>query len=240
MQYFGGKSRISNKIAEFLNGQLLEGQSFVDMFCGSCNIVSKINPDRQRYANDRHRYLISLFKGLQEGWKCPPRITKEDYIRIKDNKDEDPALSGFVGFGMSFSGKWFGGFTGEISKNSQDYLKCATNGLNVKMKGLVDVKFSNEDYSDFKVPKSSLIYCDIPYKGTTPYCKNEVGIFEHNKFYDWCNNMTLEGHKIYVSEYKHNVPDGAIVVLEVESGKTNAAWMGYAKKTTEVVYTWNL
>ena len=26
------------------------------------------------------------------------------------NKDEDMALAGFVGFGLSYSGKWFGGY----------------------------------------------------------------------------------------------------------------------------------
>lgn len=81
-----------------------------------------------------------------------------------------------------------------------------------------------------------MIYCDIPYKGATSYCKNEVGDFNHQKFYDWCETMEAQGHKVLVSEYLENVPDNAEVLWSIESGTTNAAWQGLAKKTTEVVY----
>lgn len=238
MRYFGGKQRISKRLSEFLNTELEEGQPFIDLFCGSCNIISKIDPNRERLANDKHKYLISLFKGLQEGWEYPTKITKEDYQFIKNNKDLDARLTGFVGFGMSFGGKWFGGFTGEVSKNGQDYLKCAVNGLVSKMKGLQEVSFSNEDYYNVEIPAGAVVYCDIPYKGTTPYCKKEVGSFDHDKFYRWCEDKTKSGYKVFVSEYADNVPEGANVVLEIESGTTNAAWMGAAKKTVEVIYTW--
>lgn len=44
MRYFGGKHRTSKLIAEYLNSQLDPGQPFVDLFCGSCNIISKVDP----------------------------------------------------------------------------------------------------------------------------------------------------------------------------------------------------
>ena len=43
MRYFGGKQRISKPLSIFLNSQLKENQTFVDLFCGSCNIISKID-----------------------------------------------------------------------------------------------------------------------------------------------------------------------------------------------------
>lgn len=58
MQYFGGKQRISKDLSKFLNCQLEDGQPFIDLFCGSCNIISKIEPNRIRIANDKHRYMI--------------------------------------------------------------------------------------------------------------------------------------------------------------------------------------
>lgn len=238
MQYFGGKQRVSKRLSEFLNGQLKDGQPFVDLFCGSCNIVSNINQDRVRIANDKHHYLIEMWLSLQNGWSFPIKITKEDYKLIKNNPDECKALTGFTGFGMSFGGKWWGGFTGEVSKNGQDYLKCAVNSTTLKLNKMRNVFFCNESYEDVELPEGSLVYCDIPYKGTTPYCKKEVGLFDHQSFYEWCQLKTNEGHKVFVSEYADNVPINAEVVWSVESGTTNAAWMGSAKKTVEVLYTW--
>ena len=39
------------------------------------------------------------------------RIAKAiSYDYIRTHKDEDHVLTGFVGFGCSFGGKWFGGY----------------------------------------------------------------------------------------------------------------------------------
>ena len=110
MQYFGGKQRISKPLSDFLNSQLKNNQTFVDLFCGSCNIVSKINDKRLRIANDKHKYLIAMWKALQNGWNMPDSISEDEYKYIREHKDEDMALTGFVGFGLSYSGKWFGGY----------------------------------------------------------------------------------------------------------------------------------
>ena len=57
-----------------------------------------------------------MWKELQKGWITPDIITKEDYYYIKENKDEKPYLTGFVGFGCSFGGKWFGGLASNKKK----------------------------------------------------------------------------------------------------------------------------
>ena len=62
-------------------------QPFVDLFCGSCNIITKIDDNRVRIANDKHKYLISMWKELQNGWTPPQNLTREEYINIKNNKD---------------------------------------------------------------------------------------------------------------------------------------------------------
>lgn len=110
MQYFGGKVRISKSLSEFLSNQLKENQPFVDLFCGSCNIISKIDGNRLRIANDKHYYLIEMWKALQNGFELPDILSEEEYKYIKNNKEKNPYLTGFVGFGCSFAGKWFGGY----------------------------------------------------------------------------------------------------------------------------------
>ena len=231
MRYFGGKARISKPLAKFLNSELECGQPFVDMFCGSCNIVSKIDPNRARIANDAHKYLISMWKHVIEGGSLPNIVTKEDYYAIKDEGED--WLRGFVGFGCSFAGKWWGGYARGRSRN---YCINAKNSILKKLEGLQGVSFTNYDYSKCPVPGQSLIYCDIPYKDSTPYCKNEVGVFDHENFYKWCIEMEKHGHRVYVSEYSKNVPKGATAVWSKESRKDIRNREGVQTKTEEVVF----
>ena len=216
MQYFGGKQRISKQLSQYLNSQLKDSQPFVDLFCGSCNIISKIDKDRLRIANDKHKYLISMWKELQNGWQMPDNISEEEYKYIKDHKDENPALTGFVGFGLSYSGKWFGGYC--RGGKDRNYCLNAKNSNNKILKNITDVKFYNLNYDEVPIPDGALVYCDIPYKNTTSYCKSEVGEFNHEEFYDWVRRNS-DKYDIYVSEYKQNIPDDFIIVWEQNSKK---------------------
>ena len=47
-----------------------------------------------------------MLRGVQAGYELPETITEEQYQAIRANKDADPVLAGFVGFGCSFGGKW--------------------------------------------------------------------------------------------------------------------------------------
>ena len=236
MQYFGGKVKIAKDLSLFLNQYIKENnfKNFVDMFCGSCNISSKINIEGTRYANDKHSYLIAMWESLQKGWIPPTVLTKEEYNFIKDNKDLNKALTGFVGFGCSFSGKWFGGFAKSGGRN---YCLNAHNSIIKKLNNLKDVKFSNKDYKDFVLPEKSLIYCDIPYKDTTPYCKKEVGVFDHKEFYSWCETQKEKGHTILISEYAGNVPTKGKILWSKCSKKDIRDIKGIQQKTTEVLFT---
>lgn len=213
MQYFGGKQRISKPLSEFLNDKLKGNQPFVDLFCGSCNVITKINNNRVRIANDKHKYLIAMWKELQNGWIPPQTLTKEGYEFLKNNKDVKPHLTGFVGFGCSFAGKWFGGYAASDNRN---YCLNAYNSTLDKLKCLYDVKFFNLDYKEVDIPKGSFVYCDIPYKDTTQYRKSEVGVFNHEEFYQWVRDNS-KNYDIYISEYKKNIPKDFEIVWEIES-----------------------
>ena len=232
MRYFGGKQRISKSLSEYLNLQLKEGQPFVDLFCGSCNIISKIDNNRLRIANDKHKYLIAMWKALQNGWQMPDNISEEEYHYIKSHKDENMPLTGFVGFGVSFSGKWFGGYCKD-SKN-RNYCLNAKNSNNKILGKIQNVIFYNEDYENVDIPKGSLVYCDIPYKNTTQYSVKEVGKFNHDKFYEWVRNNS-DKYEIYVSEYKENIPDDFEIVWQRESKKGIRNKDNHREPTTETL-----
>ena len=106
MRYMGGKVSIAKHLVHVLQERLKDKDAFVDLFCGSCNIISAIKAPK-RIANDLHKELIALHKAVQQGWIPPSVITEEDYKQAKYQEDH---LKSFVGFGCSFSGKYFGGY----------------------------------------------------------------------------------------------------------------------------------
>ena len=69
MRYLGGKSRISTQLSNVVNTTFGERgeRVFVSLFCGSCAIESKVNAD-VKILNDKHPYLIAMWKALQDGW----------------------------------------------------------------------------------------------------------------------------------------------------------------------------
>ncbi len=107
----GGKVRIAKELSDFLNSNLNGNQAFYDLCCGSMNIISKIDSNRYRLANDIHPYLMCMWENYLSGKFVPPsELSEEEYNYVKKHMDENKALTGFVGFGCSFSGKWFGGY----------------------------------------------------------------------------------------------------------------------------------
>lgn len=166
MQYLGGKQRIAKPLSEFLNSQLTEGQTFVDLFCGSCNVVSNIRQDVKRYANDKNKYLPVFWGQLQLGWLPPTVVTREQHAEWKKKEvvsEIEIATKCFIGYGCSFSGDFFRGYA--TNKRGYDFCRSAYNSSIRKANKMKDVEFFSMDYSDFICPEGSLVYCDIPYRG---------------------------------------------------------------------------
>ena len=135
MRYHGGKTRISKEISEVLNNALhgrqvphidrafrpaeyiyIYEKPFVSLFCGACSIESKIKAKR-KILNDKHEYLIEMLRAVQSGYELPDTISEEQYRYIREHRDDDKALSGFVGFACSFGGKWFGSYARGSGRN---------------------------------------------------------------------------------------------------------------------------
>jgi DNA adenine methylase len=233
MQYFGGKQRIAKPLSEFLNDQIKPGGIFVDLFCGSCNVVSNIRQDVIRIANDKNEYLIAMWQELQNGFKLPTEVSEEVYQRVKAMPSDtrvQKATKAFVGFGCSFGGKWWKGYA--RGGEGRNYAENAHNSTMKKASKLKDVTFHNKSFEDFVLPEGAIVYCDIPYKGTTQY--SAVGGFPHELFYAWAKKQT---HcTLLVSEYKHNVPEGGAIVWEYKSKKDIRNKGGAQEETIEVLW----
>ena len=194
MQYFGGKQRISKQIVEVLNEYRKDNQPLVEPFVGGCNIISKMSGER--YCYDINEYLIEMYKAVQNGWIPPTTITKEEYDYIKDNKDENKVLTGFVGIGCSYSGKWFGGYA--KNNTGRNYCMNAHNSIMKQVNEIKGIKFACKDYRELEC-EGCLIYCVPPYKNTTKY--SIIGSFDTEEFWNVMRNWS-KNNTVIISEYE--------------------------------------
>jgi len=239
MKYMGSKRRIVDEILPIMLDK--EHDTFVDAFCGGCSVITHVPPSYRRIANDKNKYLIAMWKALQEGTKFKEEIPRELYNDARDcyhgkNQRHTDAAVGFIGFMGSFNGRFFdGGYSGHnvVGKNgkSRDYIaENITNTLQ-DVPLLKGVEFHDVSYEELNIPAKSIIYADPPYKDTKQYgdCRN----FNYENFYIWCMEMARRGHKVFVSEYQ--MPSEFRCVLEKEI--TNSMHQTITKRPVERLFT---
>lgn len=205
------------------------GHILVSLFCGSCSVESKLAKDFEKViCNDSHKYLIDLLNGVKNGYELPENISESDYKHIKANKDEDPVLTGFVGFGCSFGGKWFGGYA--RNKTRTNYALQSKRSLLKDMANLMDATFICKDYTDVDIPKGAIIYADPPYENTTQY---SGGKFDSSKFWEYARQKS-KTNLMFISEL--NAPDDFVPIWEKEFTRTLDVNKNNQFKATEKLF----
>ena len=208
MRYFGGKQRTAAKLAAFMRPYVVERGAYVEPFVGGASMMA-LQPAAVRVGGDANEALINMWRALATGWTPPEVVTEAMYADVKRRQDVKDPLTAFIGFGVSFAGKWFGGFArGGAGRN---YAANAASSLRKKMRGLSGVTWHSGDYRTVPLPPRAVIYCDPPYAGTTQY--GAVGAFEWDSFWRWCNARHAEGFAVFVSEY--TAPPFFRVALEI-------------------------
>jgi len=202
MHYFGGKARTTRAICDILNKEDVE--VYLEPFVGAGWILQGINPKWERYANDSNKYLIALLDAIRSGYDPPDSVSEQLYNEIKNDPSKfDPEFVGFVAFGCSHSGKFFGGYARDGT--GRNYALNAKNSLLRKKPKLLGVKFFCLDYEEFLsknlIPgKKTLIYADPPYAGATKY---KGSMFDYDHFWDVMRKYRqISNVKLYISEYK--------------------------------------
>ena len=74
------------------------------------------------------------------------------------------------------------------------------------LQSLQSLEQFSTDYAEIEIKKDSIIYCDIPYKGTDVY--NGID-FDHERFYSWCKKQT---ELCFISSYE--MPEDFIPITE--------------------------
>ena len=135
-----------------------------------------------------------MLKGVQNGYELPEQITEEQYKYIKSHKDEDKILTGFVGFGCSFGGKFFGGYA--RNKEQTNYALQSKKSLLKDMIYLTNAEFTCLDYRDVDIPNGSIVYADPPYANTTTYQGQK---FDSESFWEYMRQIS-KNNQVFISE----------------------------------------
>lgn len=228
MKYMGSKNRIAKHILPIMLKERKEGQYWVEPFVGGANMIDKV--DGLRIGADLNGYLIELLNKMKEKNFEAPIVDEEKYNDIKNNKEKYPKwLVAFAGFQLSYGAMWFGSYRRDkIGK--RNYALEAKKNVDKQSENIKNINFYYSSYDELDIPDNSLIYCDPPYENTAKY--KAVDSFNHDKFWQWCRNMSKKGHTVFISEY--NAPDDfeCLWEMELRNGLTKSN-----KKPTEKLFT---
>jgi DNA adenine methylase len=98
----GGKNRIAKEILPIILKDRTQGQYYVELMAGGCNVIDKVIGNR--IASDKSEYLMEMWYELTEGKKFIELISKDLYDRArtefnnKVNNEFSLAEIGWIGF----------------------------------------------------------------------------------------------------------------------------------------------
>ena len=216
MRYMGSKNRFAKELVPIIQSYITEDtKGYLEPFVGGANVIDKIKCNN-KIGCDIHKQLIALLNKAKDNVDdIPDIISFETYKEVKNNKEKyEDWYVGLVGFCATFGAMYFSAYArGRKNDNSGKKSADAIKNLKKQAPLLKDIEFKCCNFLD--LPKDKIkgyvIYCDIPYKGTTKY-KTES--FPYKEFYKWANEMA-KYNTVLVSEY--NMPSNFKCIWEKET-----------------------
>lgn len=213
MRYIGSKNRIAKELKVVIQNYITEKtEGYIEPFVGGANLIDKIE-HQNKIGCDIHPQLIALLnKAKTDLSAIPDEIIEAEYKNVKENKEKfDDWYVGLVGFCASFGAKYFGGYARD-RKGTRNSSKESIRNLKKQAPLFKNITFINRAFQETpKDLKNHVIYCDIPYKGTTEYSTDK---FPYDEFYVWAKEFSKE-NIVLISEYE--MPDGFKCVWEKET-----------------------
>lgn len=199
INYLGSKQRIAKDIVPILQKYIDDNNidTYYEPFVGGANVIEKIKC-KNRIGNDIHKYLIAMWRKIQDGWDFPLHISEEEYHKVRTHKDDFPDYYvGLVGFTATFGSKWFNGYARR--KNKGDIPNEALRNIKKQVSQILDVKFLCGDYrnNEYSNIKNAVVYCDPPYQNTTKF---KTKPFDYDDFWDWCRKISKDNF-VFISSY---------------------------------------
>jgi len=245
MKYMGGKYFLAKEISEIMK-TLVKSEDvdgYLEPFCGALNVLMKMIEDYDCIASDYHPDLIQLWIDIQDNKFIAPKEMNETIYNESKQLQSPSAMKGFIGFGMSFGGKFYSGYSDKY-KNSkkENYLQEAINSIKKITPKIKDVEFKCLSYDQHN-PKNKLIYCDPPYQTTRFPIKYRTDTkvydtFDNEKFWNIMRNWSKKNY-VFISET--TAPDDFIPIWEKkthrsasQSGKTRYKNLSESFKTEKL------
>jgi len=230
MQYQGGKSRIARQLAEKIRELHPTETEIWEPFCGGGAMTLALAKVGFRvHASDNHEDLILMWQALMRGETEPfADVTEAEYALLR--LAAPSARRGFVGFGASFGGAWWGGFARrKFSGGKPAKIQPHGEAANFchRLYGL-NVDFTLANYAT--VPDDALVYADPPYKGTKVY--KGAPSFDHDAFWQWVRRR--QG-PTFISEL--TCPHDDIAIVWRKQHKSQNASNSPTTKATSAIIT---
>ncbi len=210
MKYMGSKRRYAKHLLPFILKDRNPDQWYVEPFVGGANLIDKVKGNR--LGGDVNKYtiqaLITIRDHVNEVPKDNSDFTEHDYGELKESDNYE--FKGYAGFAFSYGAKWMGGWRRDAE--GRDYVAEAYRSAVKQSPTLQGVRLWCASYNTLSIPPNSIIYCDPPYYLSTTRYKHEL---DYPKFWQWCRNMTREGHRVFISE--NYAPDDFKVLWELEA-----------------------
>lgn len=101
-----------------------------------------------------------------------------------------------------------------------------------QLEQLERLQMTSLDYREIEIKPNSVVYCDIPYKGTAEYSKDG---FDHKAFFEWAATRDFP---VYVSEYEIKDPRFKLIYSINKTVKLSSNGSSKANANKERLY-WN-
>lgn len=204
MRYIGGKSKLAKSLATHILTNTTDRAYYVEPFIGGGSTFATVAPSFEiAVGGDLSEDLILMWQGLTDGTFVPPTsITEDQYAELR--QAEPSALRGFVGYGGSFGGKFFGGFARgkKLNGEPRNYVDESARSIQKIAAAISGVytQFVHTSYADLDISGTpgAVVYCDPPYLNTQGYT---TGAFDTPAFWTKCAEWANNGATVFVSEY---------------------------------------
>jgi DNA adenine methylase len=231
MKYMGGKFFLAKELSQIMRDLVPPDKvvGYVEPFCGALNVLIQMNHEYTCHASDYHPDLIQMWTEVQNDTFNPPQEIDIDYYNECKSLESPNAVKGFVGFNMSFGGKYYSGFVDKYKNNKKEnFLQEAINSLEKIKPNIRDVIFTCISY-DQLTPTKMLIYCDPPYQQTRYPIKYRTGTkhydnFDNKRFWDVMRAWSTHNY-VFISET--TAPEDFISIWEKQTHRS----VSQSKKT---------
>lgn len=214
MNYLGGKSRISDWVAENVLCRTTSRTRYVEPFVGSGAVWLEVAPHfRAAHGSDLMPDAVMYLNALRDGWIPPSRVSKKEREELRW-ATEPSALRGFVGFCCGFRGKFF-----MCNVWPQSEVPRIARGEARRIPRLRRCPaVVLQDYRRVEVGPGDVVYCDPPYGDTTGY--SWVGRFNTYEFWAVMARWVRSGATVFVSE--EDAPVNWVIAAEQVRARTTS------------------